>query len=257
MSLTFWLCRTLLKNRPFAQYRVAHAYQAGAGVGKDEQQAVHWYQKAAEQGHAEAQYQLALMLDQGEGVARNAQEARRWYQAAAHQGHKLAALCVDADQPATPSTSSGTEDQFLQRLQQAEQGDAEAQYVAALMYQQGRGVEKDLSQMRYWLEQAAEQGHTKAQYQLGLVSHGDKDYAAALKWLSTAAGQDHGRAQFNLAMLYFRGEGTDRDLVTAYIWFAQAAENDVEQAARGRDVCWQKMDEDQRIEAQRMTGDTV
>ncbi len=38
-----------------AQVRVGHAYWFGLGVEKDEEQAVQWFRKAAEQGHSEAQ----------------------------------------------------------------------------------------------------------------------------------------------------------------------------------------------------------
>jgi len=39
-----------------AQYNLAVCYENGTGVEKDEQEAVEWYKKAAEQGYASAQF---------------------------------------------------------------------------------------------------------------------------------------------------------------------------------------------------------
>ena len=38
-----------------AQFRLAYCYFKGVGVTQDPKQAVYWYRKAAEQGHARAQ----------------------------------------------------------------------------------------------------------------------------------------------------------------------------------------------------------
>ena len=43
----------------------------GAGVAKDEVEAVKWYRKAAEKGNAEAQFSLGVMLAEGRVVAKD------------------------------------------------------------------------------------------------------------------------------------------------------------------------------------------
>ncbi|MBA4143875.1 MAG: sel1 repeat family protein [Nitrosospira sp.] len=60
-------------------------YDNGKGVPKDVAKAVHWYQKAAEQGHARAQIILAVMYTKGERVPKDAVKAMEWYQKAAEQ----------------------------------------------------------------------------------------------------------------------------------------------------------------------------
>ena len=42
---------------------------AGEGVPKDDREAVGWWRKAAEQGHAVAQFSLGSMYDLGRGCA--------------------------------------------------------------------------------------------------------------------------------------------------------------------------------------------
>ena len=47
-------------------------------------------------------------------------------------------------------------------VEQASQGDMDAQYAAGLIYAEGRGVAVDLVQAYYWLTLAAEQGDADA-----------------------------------------------------------------------------------------------
>ena len=66
------------------------AYAKGQGVTQDVVEAVRWYRKAAEQGHATAQYNLGAMYGKGQGVTQDAVEAVRWCRKAAEQGHATA-----------------------------------------------------------------------------------------------------------------------------------------------------------------------
>ena len=49
------------------------------GVTKNDEEAVKWYRKAADQGFAAAQYNLGGMYYRGEGVAKDEVEAVKWY----------------------------------------------------------------------------------------------------------------------------------------------------------------------------------
>lgn len=77
-------------GHPEAQFEVARCYQNGMGVEKNEENAVVWYKKAAEQGNAEAQCALGECYYQARGVEKDDKEARRWYEAAATQGNVTA-----------------------------------------------------------------------------------------------------------------------------------------------------------------------
>ena len=97
----------------------------------------------------------------------------------------------------------------------AEQGDAEAQFQLAVIYQNGRLVPQDQPQAREWLLKAAERGHVKAMFNLG-VTYGDGlgvpvDDAEAFKWYQAAANEGDPRAHFNLGMFYIAGRGTPID----------------------------------------------
>ena len=64
-------------------------YQLGidAGFKKDDKQAVEWWRKAADQGHAAAQYKLGVAYYFGRGVEKDDKQAVEWFRKAADQGH--------------------------------------------------------------------------------------------------------------------------------------------------------------------------
>ena len=66
----------------------------GFGVLQSDKEALVWYGKAAEQGHAGAQYNLGFMYDQGRRVPKNTAKAISRYQKAGAQGHQDALGCV-------------------------------------------------------------------------------------------------------------------------------------------------------------------
>ena len=64
-------------------------YDNGEGVPEDDAEAVRWYRRAAEQGHALGQYNLGFMYASGEGVPEDdiAEAVMRGTNRAAEQGH--------------------------------------------------------------------------------------------------------------------------------------------------------------------------
>jgi TPR repeat protein len=75
----------------------------------------------------------------------------------------------------------------------AELGDVEAQYNLGVMFDEGAGVEQDLSAAATWFRKAAEQGFVDAQTNLGIMYyHGQgvrRDVAEAAHWFHMAASQ--------------------------------------------------------------------
>ncbi|MGZ5007726.1 MAG: J domain-containing protein [Methylobacter sp.] len=76
--------------------------------------------------------------------------------------------------------------------------------------------------------QLAEQGHAKAQFNLGLMydqgQHIEQDYAQAVAWYQKAAEQGNANAQYNLALKYKLGQGVTQDDSQAAYWYRRAAE---------------------------------
>jgi TPR repeat protein len=204
---------------------------------RDYAAALREFRPAAERGHARAQYYLGLMYLQGRGVSRDEAEAEKWFRMAAEQGDRsaLASLAmmarsqegsksarddkaarIDKATPSEEATRSDTEAAEPPERLAAERGDAQAQIKLAAMYEEGRGVAKDLAEAARWYRLAAEQGHAKAQNILGV--------------------------------LYAEGQGVARDHIEAYKWFylasvkISASERETaDKAAHNRDHVASKM----------------
>ena len=69
-----------------AQSNLGAMYETGQGVAEDDVEAVKWYRKAAEQGHATAQYNLGVMHANGRGVVQNYVLAYMWINLSRMQG---------------------------------------------------------------------------------------------------------------------------------------------------------------------------
>ena len=73
-----------------AQSELGRRYEAGRdGVERDHSEAVSWYRRAAEPGHAAAQAYMGFMYSTGRGVNQDDAEAIHWYRRSADQGHPL------------------------------------------------------------------------------------------------------------------------------------------------------------------------
>jgi uncharacterized protein len=128
------------------------------------------------------------------------------------------------------------------------------------LYENGWGVELNVTQAKVWYQKAADQGSVFAQIALGrlqgnvptaqaqdntrigqdyTVSAGDQyengerysygrevkqDYARAKSWYQKAADQGHSDAQFMLGQLYENGWGVELNMTQAKVWYQKAAD---------------------------------
>jgi len=127
-----------------------------------------------------------------------------------------------------------------QDKEQAEKGDAKAQYRLAQMYASGNQVEKDNTEALKWYRKAAEQGFADAQAKLGDLyrlgqSGVERHYIESAKWYLKAAQKSHVGAQIELGEAYLAGQGVLKDVAEAYAWFNLAATKS-EEAAKRRDA---------------------
>ena len=102
----------------------------------------------------------------------------------------------------------------------AEQGDADAQFNLALMYEDGLGVPQDYKEAVRLYRLSAEQGFAKAQY--------------------------------NLGVMYANGQGVPQDNVLAHMWFNLSSSQGITNAIKGRNKVEKKMSPSQIEKAQEM-----
>jgi len=112
----------------------------------------------------------------------------------------------------------------------ARQGDAQAQYALALLYEYGGGtIVRDQKKSLQFLTKSANKQVAGACLYLGLkYEHGNgvgQDYKKAICYYLCAARQDWPMAQFFLADFYTQGKGVKKSALTALAWLGLAREH--------------------------------
>jgi uncharacterized protein len=107
-------------------------------VAQDLEEAVRWYQLAADQDNPDAQFNLGLMYLKGQGVPKDHEEGIEWIESASQHDHPAAL------------------------------------YHLGLAYDLGDGVEPDDEYSRWNYEIAAERGHSGAKF--GMTGDGSQNY---------------------------------------------------------------------------------
>lgn len=108
----------------------------------------------------------------------------------------------------------------------AEQNHTGAQYNLGVMYSLGQGVIRHYKEAVQWYTKAARGGDTEAKYKLGyMYSYGygiGKNFKKALFWYSEAAREGHARAQAKTANAFAFGYGVERQNKKALYWYDKA-----------------------------------
>ena len=188
----YWWQKAADAGNSAAQKNLAICYFNGDGVEKDVEKAIYWWQKAADAGNSAAQKNLAICYFNGDGVEKDVEKAVYWWQKAADAGNSA------------------------------------AQFNLAICYLKGDGVEKDVEKAVYWWQKAADAGDSTAQYRLAfcyLKGEGiEKDVEKAVYWWQKAADAGDSTAQYRLAFCYLKGEGIEKDVEKAVYWWQKAAD---------------------------------
>ena len=196
----------------------------GSHQKKDATTAERCFREKAEAGDAAAQWWLGASYQYGVGAEKNHRHALHWYRLAARQGSQPAQDMLQA-----LSGQAHDQQQLELLLEQAEHGDAQAQYEVGRRLWNGDGVDQDHKQAADWFDRAARQGLAAAQCALGLCyERGDgveQDMWQAAAWYQWAAQQDHAEAQLRLSECYEKGRGVPKDKEKATEWLYKAAQH--------------------------------
>ncbi len=113
-------------------------------------------------------------------------------------------------------------------LQAAKRGNRNAQFnLSALLMRKNTSLH-NTEQGIYWLEQAAENEDSDAQYSLAQYlikseKHDADTHHKIVYWLKRAADNGNKTSQYTLAVSYLKGIYTELNLEKAYYWFHEAA----------------------------------
>ena len=216
---------------PNELYLLGQVRARGKTGPKNMKQAVVWWRKAAEQGHARAQYALGLAQLLGQDVPENAEEGSRWVIKAANQGLPGAAGVAGRLYQEGLGVVQNPKLAVDWYRKAAAQGDLEALFDLALLYETGGVLPRDPeTPITLWVK-AANLGHLKSQGLLGSCylfgRRGfQKDAALGLKWMDAAAKNGSVDAQGFLGNAYFHGDdGIPQDVRLGMEWLKKAADN--------------------------------
>lgn len=212
---------------PAAQTLVAEILDRGLGVKRDREQAMFWYEQAANGGDPTGMFKYAVLLMERSRSKDDRKKADELMKKAADLGNASAqfnyAQVLVADSPG----EKGLRAAMPYYEKSAEQGIADAQYALSQIYINLKDLpEEKTRRAREWLLRAARAGYDTAQLDLGMWlvngTAGERNYDAGFKWIKRAAEGGNAVAQSKLAQLYIHAIGTKSDPVEAAKWFVLA-----------------------------------
>lgn len=147
-----------------AQYKLGVCYMQGAcGLEKDEKKAAEYFTKAAEGGERDSMLNLSIFYGNGIGVEIDRAKSMEYLEKAAALEQPVACCYLGA---ALTAKQDATEEELVRGAklleQAAETGHTEAQFIYGVCCEHGRGVEKDLAEAAGWYRRAAKAGLPQA-----------------------------------------------------------------------------------------------
>lgn len=190
-----------------AQFCLAYCYQCGLGVGFDENNAIEWYQKAADSGHALSQNNLGVIY-YDKGTAFTHSRAANLFKKSAAQGNACAqnnlGLCYYRGHGVVRNYHLAFKCFFMAYLQ----GDSEAKCNLSFCVQTGIGIMKNENStvIKDLYKQSASNDSPVAQNNLGVyLNEYCSNKQEAIYWISRSADQGNRVAISNFELLSGQG----------------------------------------------------
>ena len=148
-----------------AQYKLAALYLTGVGVSQNADEALNWFEKAANQNHAAAQYQIGRLYDSFNIGPRDEAKAREWWEKAATLGNADAQTVLGIQYSIDSLLDHNSAQKRCKAIglweQAVAQGHSRAKTLLAPYYKDGDaecGIIKDTNKARALLEEAIANG---------------------------------------------------------------------------------------------------
>ena len=237
-----WYQRAAENDNAEAQLALSKIYQGGRGVPQDHGVALHWLARLTEFNRDEDNQSFARDRE----AAKSALDIHGQLSARLNDGWPVrigkpkGIGAPPEDAPAAELFQHAarlifgfgieeSEPEALRWVQRAaDRGLANAQYVLAIRYEQGRGMPLDDKKSFEFYKKAADQGHAAAANQLGvkllLGESATRDAVMARKYFTRAAEGGHADGMFNFAVQLATGKGGPVDEASAVKWYQRAAQ---------------------------------
>lgn len=180
--------------------------------------------EAAGRGDLDSWFALGDAFSHGRGTARDRNEAIKWFQRAADAGHtvSMVRLGIWLSYPESPAGLSRAVELFQEA---ADKGDPGGMSRLGFCYREGRGVSVDDQKAAMWFVKAAEAGDRHARVAAGKIYFYQlADPERALHWLLEAAEAGCTEGYFEIALLYDDRKSQIYNPVAAARWYHVVAE---------------------------------
>lgn len=179
--------------------------------------AIGFFSAASQAGRIEARRAIGEMYLKGIGIAPDAEKGREWLRQSADAGDTSGAKKMG------DSLFESDPVQALQWYEKAaEAGDADAAYIAAVMYAENYDIRPNAAKAAILMRQAAEAGIAGAQADYGLLVYQGagvpRSIEDAAMWFEKSAKGGDLEGQFLFAFTLAKGEGVQQNYEEAYYW---------------------------------------
>ena len=240
-------------------------YRMGEGVTKDRDEALLWYHKAARDGSAAAMFNLGAAYYNGDGVDTDEVTSCAWFSLAQEAGYPKAddavrrATSENAGRPSQAAEKIGemylkggelpkNPDKALKWYRKAAGGGVPAAAVnaAALLIGGADPTAEEYGEARKRCESTAKLDYGPGAfcmaviYKRGLGVTQDPNQSA--KWLIRAANLGYPKAMLQLGEAYWKGDGVNPNLITAYTWIWMAYKAQATGAQQDEEALRKQMD---------------
>lgn len=214
-----WYQKAAEQGKVQASLKLAHYYEKELDMDK----ALKWYEYAAQQGDASAQYEMGK-------YEQNTQKSIRWLKKAAKQGHKESIYQLTLYRLNNRSNDKVTVEEIEKALKPfIDKKDSTAlEYMGYLYTGNTHGIAKNDSLAKMWFEKAANAGSINSMGQLAyMYKYGygtEKNYTKALEWYKKAALKGDSDSQFSVGVFYDFAYGVKKNDKEANKWYRMAAD---------------------------------
>lgn len=206
------------------QYNKGYYYLTGTGdVKQSNTEARKWFDLAAKSDLPSARYKIGRLYETGTLFQQSYVEAVKHYSYAADKGdiyaiNNLAILYLNGT-----GVSKDVDKGIRLLTQAAERGNTEAQVNLGLYYLTANQDHHNIEKALKWFTEAGKTHNPVALYHLAEHAFAEQDYVKAYDYYLMSAQQSNDRAQLKLAMLFAKGIGIEKNIVTATEWLTKAA----------------------------------
>lgn len=189
--------------------------------------AMEYFAAAAAQGRLEAKRAIGEMYQKGIGIAPDSGKAKSWMTQAADAGdstgaRKMGDSLIESDPKAA----------LVWYEKAADFGDAQAAYIAAIMYAENYEIRPNSARAAELMKQAAYSGIAGAQADYGLLVYqgagAKRSERDAAEWFRKSAEGGDKEGQFLYAFTLAKGEGVSQNYEEAYYWLLKSGESGVD-----------------------------